>query len=335
MLIQPDYSFLMDLLISEGIGKSDIRIDQIIHLDNTNAQKNYNLNCLKKILPLYGSMSKYEAFYYYDNVYGRNGDFTLFPYVLITSEYACLLTANITKGYMTCRPDSLEMFRNIFDDYLKKSSLLLKRIDNLYMQLDYVEGLFPTSLPAYSFQMTPCLTVFMTGQLTEKYVLPDMPYRSSFIEKFTNYVNNINKYRTNDSMISIFSMAGLLRFMDTGEIREYPPDTYKRPDLSDRIYFVRQILRMCQKHNYKMLKENIGDLDNEIFMYISRTRGYLMLSSPITHSLIYLDIEEPGLLFTFFDFCDNMDEQLFFSKEEMIEQLQMIIEKYQHKLSFS
>lgn len=145
MLIQPDYSFLLDLLVSEGIGKSNVLIDHIICLDNntdfSKGKNDYNLNCLKSILPLYGSIRKYETFYYYDNISSKNDSFTLFPYIIITSEYACLLTADIRKGYITRSPESLEMLCGIFDDYLEKSSCLLKRIDNLLEQLDYAQNL--------------------------------------------------------------------------------------------------------------------------------------------------------------------------------------------------
>lgn len=336
MLIQPDYNFLMDLLVTEGIGRSNIVIDHIIYLDNntdfSRGQKDYNLKCLKNILPLYGSISKYETFYYYDDISTKNAYFTLFPYIIITSKYACLLTADIRKGYMTSRREAFEMFCEIFDDYLKKSSPLLNRIDNLYTQLDYVQSLVPGSLPAYSFQMTPCLTVFMTGQFAEKHVTPDLPNRSAFIEKFVTYVNNMNKYRNTDSMTSIFSLEGLIRFMDTGEIGEYPSNAYIRPDLNNRINLAKQLLQACHTYNYRMLKDNIGNLDNELFLFISQKRGYLMLNSPVTNNLIYLDIEEPGLLFNFFDFCENMDERLFYSKDEMLEQLKAIIEKYQKLL---
>ena len=336
MLIQPDYSFLVDLLVSEGIGKSNILIDHIICLDNntdfSQGKNDYNLNCLKRILPLYGSIHNYETFYYYDNIASKNDSFTLFPYIIITSEYACLLTSDIRKGYITSTSESLEMLCGIFDDYLTKSSRLLKRIDSLFDQLDYVQNLVHANMPAYSFQMTPCLTFFMDAHFVDKYVIQELPNRTAFIERFVDYVNNMIQFRNTSSMCSIFSLEGLIRFMETGEIGEYPSNAYNRPLMEDRINLARQLLQACRTNNYRMLKNNIGSLDNELFLFISQTRGYLMLNSPVTHSLIYLDIEEPGLLFTFFDFCENMDDRLFFTKEEMIAQLKAIIEKYQELL---
>ena len=44
--------------------------------------------------------------------------------------------------------------------------------------------------------------------------------------------------------------------------------------------------------------------------------------------LIYLDIEEPGLLYTFWDFCETLDDALFYTTTEAIEILRDLIEQY-------
>ena len=41
-----------------------------------------------------------------------------------------------------------------------------------------------------------------------------------------------------------------------------------------------------------------------------------MFSSPYTGYPVYLNIEEPGLLFTFYDFCENLDDNMFYTPNE-------------------
>ena len=41
-----------------------------------------------------------------------------------------------------------------------------------------------------------------------------------------------------------------------------------------------------------------------------------MFSSPYNSHPVYLNIEEPGLLFTFYDFCENLEENMFYTPEE-------------------
>lgn len=88
-----------------------------------------------------------------------------------------------------------------------------------------------------------------------------------------------------------------MRFLDTGEIGEYPPEVYIPLDRADRIYLLRQLLQACRTQNYRMLKENVASLDNELY-----------------------------LLFTFLDFCENLDSDMFYTKEETIQKLRDLIE---------
>ena len=114
LLIQPEASFLINLISAESQADTRIHIEHIICLNNnsetTQSQKNYNLNCLKQILPLYGSCPHYECFYYYDDISARTGKVTLFPYMVITSRHVCLMTAELDRGYIIRSAASLRMF---------------------------------------------------------------------------------------------------------------------------------------------------------------------------------------------------------------------------------
>lgn len=69
--------------------------------------------------------------------------------------------------------------------------------------------------------------------------------------------------------------------------------------MTDRIHLIRKLMLNLPIQNYRVLKKDIGHLDNEIFLQVTQPMGYIMFSTPQDHHLIYLDIEEPGLLYTF------------------------------------
>lgn len=332
MLIQPDYDFLINILSAEDHYKSGVNIEHLICLNNnsesafTASHKNYNLQCLKQILPLYGNNYKYNCFYYYDNILSMDSFMTLFPYIIITSDYACLLTSDYQKGYLSHDRETIRMFTDIFKEHLKKASPLLHRIDNPFMQLEYVQQLFLGNTSGCSFQMTPCFTPFITPELMEKCVSRDMPYRREFIDSFHSYVKNLIQSHAHSAVSFVFSLDGVMRFLDTGEIGEYPPEVYIPLDRAYRIYLLRQLLQACRTQNYRMLKENVASLDNELYLFVNQKKGYLMFSAPAHKNLIYLDIEEPDLLFTFLDFCENLDSDMFYTKEETIQKLRDLIE---------
>ncbi len=335
MLIQPDYEFLINILAAEDQGTLGVHIDHIICLNNnpnlTHYHNNYNLHCLKQILPLYGSRYSYNCYYYYDSIASKISSYSLFPYVIITSECACLLTADCQRGYITQHADSISMFSRIFDEYLKGSSTLFKRIDNLFEQFNYIEDVLKNCHSGYSFQMMPCFTPFITPELMDKCIVHNFPERERFIGMFSQYIKNVLSVHAHGTTSYIFSFDGIKHFIETGEISEYPSYIYIPLQMQDRIYLVKQLIQSCQTQNYRMLKENIGCLDNELYLYVTQYNGYLMFSPPPYSNQIYLNIEEPSLLFTFFDFCENLDSSMFFSKEDAVEQLKHLLDEYEKK----
>lgn len=331
LLIQPDASFLINLISAEFQAEMNIRIEHIICLNNnaetTLSQKNYNLNCLKQILPLYGNYQNYECFYYYDDISARTGDFTLFPYMVITSRYVCLLTHGLNSGIVMLSASSRRMFTKIFFEYMQASTPLLDHIDNVAAQLNYVANLFNENQPAYCFQMSPCFTPFITFSQAEKYIVQDLPSRTEFITHFLEYTNKISSMYEQGYVICIFSLDGVRRFLESGRIDEYPTYVCHPFEMYDRIYLVKKLIQSCKNMHYRMLKRNIGNPAHGLYLFVNQQNGYLMFSSPYNGQPVYLNIEEPGLLFTFYDFCENLEDDMFYTYEETEKLLCDLIKK--------
>lgn len=74
-----------------------------------------------------------------------------------------------------------------------------------------------------------------------------------------------------------------------------------------------------------MLRKNIGDPEHGLYLFVNQQNGYLMFASPYNGQPIYLNIEEPGLLFTFYDFCENLEDNMFYTYEETEDLLNELI----------
>ena len=320
MLIQPDCTFLMDLLSAGLCNSKDAIIEHILCFNSSSdisgPGENYNLNCLQQILPLYNNFPFYNCYYYYDNIVSKTGTFDIFPYIIITTQYVCLLSTDMKYGFMTSLPDALDMFGQIFDDYKQRSASLLRQIDNVFYQLKYMQEMFLDNEPGYSFQMTPCMTTFLTSGLLEKYIIPELPERQTFIEMLGNYIRASRKNMAEHPTTFIFSYQGVLSFLETGRIGEYPEDVYTPFERKDRIYLIKQLLQACRTQNYKMLKNRFGSSADELYMFIGKSKGYMMFTSSTDRHFTYLIIEEPGLLTTFGDFFENINENMFYTREE-------------------
>lgn len=335
LLMQPDHEFFMNLLSTADYAGSQVSMEQIICLESNMKQtySNYNIHCLEKLLPLYCNTYEYNCYYYYENAGGgKKGTFSLFSYMIITSEYACLLTDDFQKGYCISDKKAIKMLINIFKEYRSAASPLLRPFTDASMQMQYVLDITRAASEGYAFQMTPCITPYFTRDLLEKYIAPDTPHRKELILMMDDYVKNT--YRTEASNIqinSIYSMDGVRKFMETGRLGEYPQELYQNIEMADRIVLLKRLHQNCKRKTIRFLKNNIVNLDNELFLFVTETRGYIIIENAPEQKLIYLDIEEPGLIFAFRDFCETLNEELFYSKDETEKVIALLIEEYSHQ----
>lgn len=331
LLIQPDHEFLMNVL-AIGYQNPSVKVEHIICLNNANTEpvekQNYNLHCLEKILPLYGSLYQYCCFYYYENIDSCFGKLTLFPYMILTSDFACLLTADMQRGYMTSLSSALEMFSDLFEQYLKKTFPLMKPMDNLFIQFETMKELAEKKIPVHTLQLSPCLTPLLTETLLDKYIIQDLPDRAQFLQMLVEYIQQLYHRDTTLDLDSVFSMNGIRHFMENGYLDEYPQNIYTPLAMSDRISILKKLIVSFNTYHYRILKEDICSFEHELYLVISQQNGFLCFTNPHDHRLIYLDIKEPGFIFTFLDYYESLDDKLFYTNSESLKLLKDMLKEY-------
>ena len=90
--------------------------------------------------------------------------------MVLSSKYACVLTADMQKGYITAKPEILRIFEEIFEECLEESKPMIRRITDLDEQFEVTGKILKNKDQVQSFQMTPCLTPVLTEQIYEKYL---------------------------------------------------------------------------------------------------------------------------------------------------------------------
>lgn len=342
MLVSSDYSFLINLLATAGQTDFPVEISHIICLNTTEGvdanRKNYNLHCLMKILPLCSSSCRYMPRYYYDNTASHFNTIRLFPFMILADSSAVLISETFGEGLFTSQLDLLALFHNLYQQYEHLSRPLLQKIDSAYDQLHYIQEFIREKSPAeYSFQMTPCMTYLLTDDFLEKYANHDIPAREKFIQTLKVHIKTTyNRYQHTDQTI-IFSEEGLANFLDTGMIEEYPADICDIPALNDRIALIQRFIAECRSNlrRFLMLKHSIGTVRNGANIYITSKSGYLLFTPVGASHPICLDIHESGLLSAFWDFFENMDEDLFYPPDEAILRMEGLVQKYKEPFKYN
>lgn len=336
LMLPPKSWFIIRLLSPLMDQKCSASIDHIMCLNNseqvTRENQNYNLHCLRNILPLCICGCNYHPYFYYDNIDSRLDSFQLFPYLILTDKYAVLISDNFEKGLLTRQSDLLLLFQDLFSGYLSQARPLLKTITSVAEQLQFVrEFIVSEQGTEYFFQMIPCMTHLLTEEFLKKYLHPDLPEKDLFIRNVLNHISDLEQRLEEKTVINIFSEDGIEEFLRTGIFEEYPRDIYLRPTLEDRLDIIRRFTDQCRAGilHIKMLRHNIGTVKNGANIYITPKAGYLLFTPIDSRSPVYLNIRESGLTAAFWDFFQSMDESLFYTTEEAILKLEDLIRKYQ------
>lgn len=336
-LMLPPKSRSISRLLNPLVGRNGhASVDHIMCLNNsekvTRENQNYNLHCLKNILPLCIGGYNYQPYYYYDNIDSRLDSFQLFPYLILTDSRALLISDDFGKGLLTRQPDFLQLLQDMFSDYLTRSRPLLRTITNVAKQLQYVRGFIDYGFGTeYFFQMIPCMTHLLTQNFLEKYLSPDLPEKELFICHLLEHARELKQRLAEKTVVNIFSEDGIDEFLRTGYFEEYPRDIYLPPEPEDRIALIRMFADECRDGIFqvKMLRHSIGTVKNGANIYITPKAGYLLFTPVNSCAPVYLSIQESGLTSSFWDFFQSMDEDLFYSQEEAVQRLESLIYRYQ------
>ena len=316
VLAQPEHA-LGNLLAMRGNTLNEIRIDHIICLDNkpeiAYSEANHTLDCLKHILPLYNYNYNYNTWYYYADLRSLGRTFSVFPYMVITSRYACMLSDDLQDGYLSTDQKLIKMMRERFEKYQKRAHRLVKNVQGgIEQQYDLMGMLLTNPYPKYAFHMSPCMMAVLDREMIEKYLLEQLPNREQLIDALCEYIENL---RAQD-MTYVCSMEGILHFIETGIISEFPREMYRIPDAEDRKKLVKRLFDEEKAGKVHILKKTIGDLKAELYLCITPETGLLRFAVPSKNILKDVSLEESGLVSVFYDFCENLSPELFYSEEE-------------------
>ena len=78
-----------------------------------------------------------------------------------------------------------------------------------------------------------------------------------------------------------------------------------------------------------MLRHSIGTVRNGANIYITERSGYLLFTPVGGRQPICLDIRESGLLSAFWDFFENMANNLFYTPDEALARMELLVQRYE------
>lgn len=336
LIFQPEHNY-MDILIAAVKNQQELTIEHIICLNNnstiTAEKRDYNLSCLKKLIPIYTSCScKYIPLYYYDSILTRDSIFTLFSSAIITSDYVLTFSPELESGILFYNKQLQKHFHTLFNRLKSETKPLVYIPDSIFSQFNYFNQMDIHKASGFSFQKEPCLIPLLPAFFPEKYITKNLPNRELFITTVKRYIRQSAASFKGGLVTFFFTENGIRHFLNTGRISELPDSLYEPVDLNDRYLLLHNLITACQEMNYIMLRPETPITSSNLCVFAASQIGYLLFHSS-DNKLVYLNLEEPSLMFAFHDYLESLYPVNCYSTEETVERLTKLTQRIQKRIT--
>lgn len=311
LFAQPEHLQMLDIAASLSWLDQSIRIDHILCIDNSQnlvkSQRNYNLNCLLKILPFFGTRHQYRPFYYYDNVNSHFNNLNFMPCAFITFDAAVICSSDTQKGILFHQSESIALLKEAYISMLSSVRPLMTAFtpSPLNFHLKYFSKEFRNVPDHYTLQAVPCIIPYFTRELADKYVPANFPNRLEFLQNLQQYIKEfpMKKFHT------YFTRKGLQAFLRTGYVSEIPSYICSKIEFPDRIYLLQKLVNAAENGtDIRMLKGKLENFPANFYLSISGPSGYFMLTNSPEQSPAYFFLKEQKLLHAFHDFAESLEQ---------------------------
>lgn len=333
---QPEHLEALNISASLLNYHPNIKIQHILCINNSKSyirsQQNYNIQCLKKIIPLYQTANDYQPYYYYDNVNSHFNNLNFMPCLFLAEKAAILCDSDLKEGILISKPDVLALFKKRFLDILENTEpLALKFVSGLNFHLKSFSSVYSASSDIYGLNAEPCLIPFFSQELLEKYIKKSLPNREELIKV---QLNTYIKSFTNTNMHLYFTRDGVLNFLMSGKLHEIPESLYHPLDYADRIKLLRRLYKAIETSwDMHLLKGALEKFPLTLHLMSTPSYGYLMFSNQ-KQDLSYILLKEQNILSSFYDFCSSLEEnEMLVSKEKTLSFLDSLINQNSQQAS--
>lgn len=317
----------MDLLCSRSVTIRHLTC--FLRSENQTGTPLFNLQVLENILPFLPlAKLDYQVHYYYkDNENATDYHQTAFPYYIVFSHVAVLLSSDYNSALCLSTQEMIIHMENHFDAALTNSMAFTTTFQDPEDVLLHLMDMDQDDLPFFTLEFQPCLTTYLTDKIIQTQIRPEVNNTEILSKMILARSQQLKKLT---SHISIFSKSGLIDFANTGRIQDLP-DKYTYPfSVRNRITILESLYQdiLSNQHIYCMINPLVFPISKHLVCLFHQDTsldfGYFSGSNGCYNCL---RITERTLLETFGDFFQYLQgSSLICSKEETLTAIRNCLE---------
>lgn len=266
----------------------------------------------------------YRPFCYYVHRDAVDDILPIYPYCLITSDKAVLVTGDFQSAVISDRRDVMETAGEHIRRLRECSKQMIEHVDNRRMFDIFAES---TKMFSKSIEFQPCITKFFTWDIVNAR-LADIPEREYILEtlKDSFFTHEQLMETASQASMTFFTKKGLEHFADTGVTVNMPGQLLKPLSERERFYILTSLKYDIGKH-FKMLDEDKIKIP-EFIQVISLTNQSCIISCLMEEKKFCCILSERSLCSAIDGFIDRLYETDFtVTDEKAVEVIDMCIKK--------
>ncbi|MGN0695389.1 MAG: helix-turn-helix domain-containing protein [Oscillospiraceae bacterium] len=238
-----------------GLCSSDAVFEHYLRLFKYDDDElNENLQVLEDVLKMsVNGGIIYKPCCYYAYKHTADDILPVFPYCLLTSEYAVFITSDYRSAAVSTDSKILEMAEAHFEKLGQISSVMIESVDNRDM-FDIFAG--SSKMYDKSLEFQPCVTKYMTWEIISARI-KNIPEKDYILETLKDSFFTPEQLEVvgNQIAVNVFTRSGLEHFAETGIMVNLPGQLLEPLSPEERLYILK-----CMKNDvgsyYKMVDRN-------------------------------------------------------------------------------
>lgn len=303
LLLQPELTDLVNLLLGDPRSKN-FDIYNIVCLNNhkpsdTQSFSCYNIECFKKLMPLYINHQNFCSQYYYDNVTMHFHSINLLPCMILTGSSAIICSANLSFGIAHTDPAIVAILQEIFQKYKASSRPLVTK--NSWNTQEFKKHFFHfSSQDSILFGPEPYICSWLTPEVLQKYLTEESIQNKEILSASSFYLSTWKTYMDTSKITWYTTRSNLEYFMATGQITSLPKGIIHPLSFHDRHIYLEYLYDQIKNHPIHLISGPLEHIKTNYHLYINAQTVFFTFPEN-HHSISSLTVSEPSLISSFSD----------------------------------
>lgn len=328
--MQPEVLMLLKMFCSQT---KERQIEAIVYLaDGEKDSGVHNLEVLKGIAEILVQRNSIEIFGQIELNYEEG----LSDNWIMSEDFVLQFDAELSGGMMSTNQEWIRFLRNAYEE--------LKRVGTSFGKKACESGAFISTYGSEniwgsSIEYMPCIGSALTREILERQIYSYIPERESLIQSILTTYANLAEARNADWK-SFFFRDGLLEFMDTGRIENFPYMVYERPNPVTRCEILQNMIKVSKEKKlvYYMVKdEALPHMRNLYVEQMDGDLGSLNINMHFEEGIKERFVmEDKGLTKLFENFFAYLAKGGYaYSAKETVAYMEKVLEEYKAKAGYA